>query len=406
MDSVNISAIKHCSHKLYSTTLMGVMQYYIPVKACLIWLYLHVCALLKYIVMEDTPAIEATKGTMLRDAALTAGAFLIFLSLYILMQLFLPFAVMEEPVEFEITTGMTFRGVTKTLIAKDLVRDTNLFIAMGRLSGLHRRVMPGVYSFSGQVSPWNVFRTVRMGKVKLWQVTLLEGGMLAGIENRLAVDHLVPPDEFNRLKANPRFLGKLEIQAPTLEGYLFPDTYKFARGLSPEKVLELMVRRTRVVLTSEIMDKAASLGLDENGVLTLASIIEKEARLDSERTVISAVYHNRLKKGMRLQADPTVVYGLEAGTIGNYGVRYHDLKRDHPYNTYIIKGLPPGPIASPSLKSIQAAVAPADVPYIFFVSNNDGTHVFTETFKEHQKAVESFREKRAITRRELRSRQK
>ncbi len=360
--------------------------------------------------MEETTSIdtdaETAKGTLIRDAVLTGGSFLAFLVLYILMQLFLPFAHMEEPVEFEITTGMNFRGVTKTLIEKDLVRDSNLFIAMGRLSGLHRRVMPGVYSFTGQVSPWSVFRTVRMGKVKLWQVTLLEGGKLSGIENRLAVDHLVPPDEFNRLKANPKFLGKLEIQAPTLEGYLFPDTYKFARGLSPEKVLAMMVRRTRQVLTPEIMAKAAAVGLNENGVLTLASIIEKEARMDKERAVISAVYHNRMNKGMRLQADPTVVYGLPEGTIGNYGVRYHDLKRKHPYNTYIIKGLPPGPIASPGLKSIQAAVAPANVPYMFFVSNNDGTHVFTETFKEHQRAVESFRQKRAVTRRELRNSKK
>ena len=353
--------------------------------------------------MEETPeiepgmepGIETEKGTVLRDAALTAGAFLVFLALYVLMQLFLPFAQMEDPVQFEVTPGMTFRNVTETLIEKDLVRDPNLFIAMGRLSGLHRRVIPGEYFFIGQVSPWNVFRTVREGKVKLWNVTLLEGGTLARIGERLAQDELVTAEDFHRLKADPVFLSSLGINAPSLEGYLFPDTYRFSRGLQAERVLTMMVRRTRVVLTPEILDKAASLGLDANGVLTLASIIEKEARLDDERAVISAVYHNRLNKGMRLQADPTVVYGLPEGTIGNYGVRYHDLKREHPYNTYIIKGLPPGPIASPSLKSIHAAVAPADVPYIYFVSNYDGTHTFTETFIDHKRAVKNFRVKRA-----------
>ena len=356
-------------------------------------------ALVKYIPMEETPGIETgietKKGTVLRDAALTAGAFLVFLALYVLMQLFLPFAVMEDPVQFEVTPGMTFRNVTETLIEKDLVRDPNLFIAMGRLSGLHRRVIPGEYFFIGQVSPLNVFRTVLEGKVKLWNVTLLEGGTLARIGERLAQDELVSSEDFQRLKADPVFLGALGINAPSLEGYLFPDTYRFARGLQAERVLTMMVRRTRVVLTPEILEKAGALGLDENGVLTLASIIEKEARVDEERAVISAVYHNRLNKGMRLQADPTVVYGLPEGTIGNYGVRYHDLKRKHPYNTYIIKGLPPGPIASPSLKSILASVAPADVPYIYFVSNYDGTHTFTETFTDHKRAVKNFRVKRA-----------
>ncbi len=356
--------------------------------------------------MDDSSGIETDKSTVLRDAALTAGAFLAFLALYVLMQLFLPFAVMEDPVQFEVTPGMTFRQVTDTLMEKDLVRDPNLFIAMGRLSGLHRRVLPGEYFFMGQVSPWNVFRTVQAGKVKLWDVTLFEGDTLKRIGASLAKDSLIPLEEFLDLKADPAFLSKLGINAPSLEGYLFPDTYRFARGLQAERVLMMMVRRTRVVLTPEIMEKAASVGLDEKGVLTLASIIEKEARVDEERAVISAVYHNRLKRGMRMQADPTVVYGLDAGTIGNYGVRYHDLKRKHPYNTYIIKGLPPGPIASPGIKSIQAAVEPADVPYMFFVSNNDGTHVFTETFKEHQEAVESFRIKRAITRRDLKNKQR
>lgn len=343
---------------------------------------------------------------MFRDAALTAGIFVIFLALYIAMQLFLPFAYMEEPVKFEITPGMTFRSATNTLIEKDLVRDPNLFVAMGRISGLHRRVIPGVYSFSGSVSPWNVFMTVRSGKVELWDVTLLEGGTLRRIKENLAKDGLVLPDEFEELNTDRKFLSSLNINAPSLEGYLFPDTYRFARGLAPKKVIGMMVKRTRKALTPEIMALAEKLGLDENGVLTIASIIEKEARLDEERDIISAVYHNRLNKGMRLQADPTVVYGLPEGTIGNYGVRYHDLKREHPYNTYIIKGLPPGPIASPSIKSIQAAVEPAGVPYIFFVSNNDGTHVFTETYKEHQRAVDSFRKKRATTRRELRNRKK
>lgn len=329
---------------------------------------------------------------MKKDVALIALGLVVFMVLYVLMQLFLPFAVMEEPVQFEIAPGMTFRDVTNTLIEQDLVRDSNLFIAMGRITGFHRHVIPGEYSFSGQVSPWNVFRTVKEGKVRLWDVTLLEGVTLDLVRLRLAEDELVSEEDFDHLKGDPRFLNELDIKAPTLEGYLFPDTYRFARGLAPRKVLTMMVNRTRQVLTPRIMKKARALGFDENDVLTLASIIEKEARVDEERRIISAVYHNRLRKGMRLQADPTVVYGIKPM---HDGIRYKDLLRSHPYNTYLIKGLPPGPIGSPGQKSIRAAVNPAHVPYIFFVSNYDGTHTFTSTLKEHRKAVKNFRIKRA-----------
>jgi UPF0755 protein len=302
---------------------------------------------------------------------------------------------MRDAVEVEIGPGMTFRDATGILMDKGLVRDANVFVAMGRISGLHTRLIPGEYSFRGQVSPWNVFGTVKAGKVKLWDVTLLEGDNLDVIRGKLAEDGLVAPEDFDRLKADQGFLGLLGINAPTLEGYLFPDTYMFAKGVSAEKVLEVMVRRTREVLAGPVMGKAEMFGLDENGLLTLASIIEREARVDEERNIISAVYHNRLRRGMRLQADPTVVYGIKPMSAG---IRARDLKRRHPYNTYLNKGLPPGPIASPGLKSIMAACEPEDVPYIYFVSNYDGTHTFSVTFKEHRRAVKNFRVKRSLAR--------
>ena len=352
--------------------------------------------------MPETETIKnpPRTGGAARDALLTTAVLAAFVCLYVLMQLLLPFAQMREPVEFEIEKGMTFRAVTRVLMDKDLLRDPNLFVAMGRLTGLHRRVIPGVYSFEGSVSPLNVFRTVREGRVKLWRVTVLEGDMLPRIKELLAKDSLVTPEDFDRLSRDREFLARLGVNAPSLEGYIFPDTYMFSRGLKPEEVLGVMVRRTRVMLTDDVMRKAAKLGLDEGGVLTLASIIEREARVDDERNIISAVYHNRLRKGMRLQADPTVVYGIKEMSSG---IRERDLLVDHPYNTYLYKGLPPGPISAPSRKSIEAAVNPADVGYIYFVSNYDGTHTFTSTYKEHLKAVKNFRIRRAMENRKPRN---
>ena len=161
--------------------------------------------------------------------------------------------------------------------------------------------------------------------------------------------------------------------------------------MDPEDAIGMMINKMREKYSDKLKDRAADIGLSEREVLTLASIIEKEAVTDEERPLISAVYHNRLKKKMRLQADPTAIYGIKSS---KEKITSDDLKRKTPYNTYVIKGLPPGPIASPGMKSIMAALYPADVPYIYFVSNNDGTHQFSVTMGEHQAAVQEYRKKK------------
>jgi UPF0755 protein len=190
---------------------------------------------------------------------------------------------------------------------------------------------------------------------------------------------------------DPAFARSHGIPAGSLEGYLFPDTYLFPRGVSAEAILTTMLQRFRSVFTAEWEQRAAQIGLTVHEVVTLASIIEKETGAPSERPLISSVFHNRLKKGMRLETDPTVIYGIR-DFDGNL-TRKH-LETFTPYNTYVIKGLPPGPIASPGKDALEAALFPAQTGYFFFVSKNNGTHHFSSSFEEHQNAVQRYQIRR------------
>ena len=330
--------------------------------------------------------------TVRRELRITIAAFVVFTVLYLGVQLFLPMTGRDSQVKVSVRHGMTFRQAVGELAGEGLVRDTSLFIVLGRLTGLHKRLRPGLYVFEGMQSTWSVFNTLRLGKVRLWTVTIAEGENLEQISRKLIAKGIMNAAEFESLVRDDGFMSELKVDAPSLEGYLFPETYMFSRGATPRMVLEVMVDKMRRV-TLPLTEKAGEMGMTENEMLAMASIIEKEARLDEERAIISAVYHNRIKKGIRLQADPTVVYGVKP--LGA-GITRSDLRRETPYNTYVIKGLPPGPIASPGKKSIEAAVAPEDVPYIFFVSNNDGSHVFSSTLREHNRAVKAYRTGRSI----------
>ena len=197
-------------------------------------------------------------------------------------------------------------------------------------------------------------------------------------------------EKFMKLATDRDFLNSYDIEAKSIEGYIFPDTYKIPKGVLPEDALGSMIDKMREKFSYELLSRMDEIDMSENEVLTLASIIEKEAIVDSERPMISAVYHNRLKKNMLLQADPTAIYGIKSS---REKITREDLLRATPYNTYKIKGLPPGPIASPGLKSIEAALYPANVPYIYFVSLDDRSHRFSKTLEEHMQAVKQYRQR-------------
>mgnify|MGYP000359721720 CR=1 FL=1 len=325
---------------------------------------------------------------MKRLAAYAVGASLLVLALSLLLQMLVPAAPWRTQVELRVPQGASFAQAARALAQEGLIRDERLFLALARLTGADKTLRPGHYLLSGSMSPWKVFRHLQEGRVLQHSVVIAEGDSLLEIRQKL--QGLVAPEEFDRLVRDREFMASLGVppEAPSLEGYLFPDTYRFAKGTPAKEVLSAMVRRLWQVYDQELRARTRELGLSVNEALTLASIVEKEAVVDAERPVIAGVLWNRLKRGMRLQADPTAVYGVKPFS---WGVTVRDLRRRTRYNTYVIKGLPPGPIASPGLASLRAALYPEKVPYLYFVSNGDGTHTFSVSFREHLRAIQARR---------------
>lgn len=311
-------------------------------------------------------------------------------ALYVATDFLIPLSIGNKSIEIEIPKGTNFRQAVEILSKEGLVRDKNLFIIIGRMSALDRKIKSGYYSIHGSVSPFDIFRMLKNGQIIEYEITIVEGDSLWEIGEKLSEKNIIDKEGFITLSSDKEFLASHKIDSPTFEGYLFPDTYKVPKGMDPKDAIGMMIIRMREKYSGELKIRTSEIGLSEREVLTLASIIEKEAITPKERPIISAVYHNRLRKGIPLQADPTVIYGIKSFGV----ITARDVRRKTPYNTYVIKGLPPGPIASPGIKSIIAALYPANVPYMFFVSNNDGTHNFSVTPREHEAAVELYRKKK------------
>lgn len=316
------------------------------------------------------------------------AAILVIFPIYILIQFFVPVYDSATPIDIEIPQGATYKNAIDILTENKLIRDKFLFTALGRITGVDKKMRAGYYHFWSRISPFDVFQQLRKGKIIEYELTIVEGDSLLEIAEKLQEKKFASVAAFNDLSRDKTLLSSLKIDSPSIEGYLFPETYKIPKGARPVDIIRLMVGKMRDAYTDEIKSRMEQIGWKENDVLTLASIIEKEAVTDEERTVISAVYHNRLRIGMPLQADPTAIYGIKSSKTK---ITSSDLRNKTPYNTYVIKGLPPGPIASPGLKSIRAALFPAKVPYIYFVSRGDGTHIFTSSLSEHNDAIRKVR---------------
>ena len=310
---------------------------------------------------------------------------------YIAYELFVPAQTGGRNTEIEIPRGATFRQAVDILYKQKLIRDKNIFLLAGRLSGTDRKIRAGFYSIWSSMSPFEIFKIIRRGQIIEYEIKILEGDSLREIAEQFEKTGILKKEEFMELARDPDFLDSYEIDAKSIEGYVFPDTYRIPKGVLPEDAVGSMIDKMREKFSYEFLTRMEDIGMTENAVLTLASIIEKEAVVDSERSLISAVYHNRLKKKMQLQADPTAIYGIKSS---REKITKEDLMRKTPYNTYVIKGLPPGPIASPSMKSIRAALYPADAPYIYFVAQDDRTHQFSTTAAEHLEAVKVYRQRK------------
>lgn len=291
--------------------------------------------------------------------------------------------------EVEVAPGMSFKAIAATLEREGLIRSRRTFEVFGRLQGITRRVRVGYYGLSTDMSMWKVLEALRSGRIIEYEVVVPEGYNLYQIGHVLAGTPLITdPRQFIAMATKKEFAKGLGIDADRLEGYLFPDTYYFPKGTRLEDIAKRMVQRYREVFVDSYRARAAELGFTEHQIVTLASIIEKEAKVPTERSLVAAVYHNRLRIGMRLQADPTAVYGTKAWITN---VTKQDLQRRSPYNTYLRKGLPPGPIANPGQGAILAALYPEDVDYLFFVAQGDGSHYFSKEYGDHTKAVNRYR---------------
>lgn len=303
--------------------------------------------------------------------------------------------------EVEVTPGMSFKTISSVLRKEGVIRYRGYFELIGRLQGISRRVRAGYYGFSTNMSLWDVLEALRKGRIIEYEVVIPEGYNIYQIGWTLANTPLISdPEQFIKLVRNKDYVRSLGVEADSLEGYLFPDTYYLPKGVKLEDIPRKMAQRYKAVFGDSLRSRAGELGMTEHEIVTLASIIEKEAKVGAERKLISAVYHNRLRQGMRLQADPTAVYGTKAWITK---VTRSDLKRKSPYNTYLRKGLPPGPIANPGEGSILAALYPENVDYLFFVAQGDGSHFFSRDFASHEKAISRYRLNRKMAQQETRN---
>jgi UPF0755 protein len=293
-------------------------------------------------------------------------------------------------VRVTIPPGSGLSASADSLVARKVIGSADAFKLYARIRGVDRRIKPGVYDVPPGASWRAVLDQLVAGEVVTQLLAVPEGWTVAQIAQRVAGLVGVSHDSVVRLATAPGAAERFKVPGPTLEGYLYPATYTFPVGASAEQMLRAMTTRYRQAWTPEMRQRADSLGLEEREVVALASIIEKEARVWQERPTISAVYHNRLRIRMRLQADPTVQYALGAHQ-SRLLYAHIDSVADNPYNTYRHDGLPPGPIASPSRGAIEAALNPADVDYLYFVARPDGTHVFTRSLAEHNAARRTVR---------------
>lgn len=289
-----------------------------------------------------------------------------------------------EPVYVVIEPGMTLGNIAQRLEESGVIKSAFGFRLLARLRKEDKRISAGEYSFLPSLPPKEILTRLIEGQTIKRIVTVVPGMVLDQIAKAISDSGVI---DYNEM-LNALFSEASSFGLNSLEGYLFPETYHFSKPITPKAIIEAMIKQGERLWSQEFSETAATLGYTRHQIMTLASIIEKETPLRDEMPLVSSVYHNRLKKGMRLQADPTVVYGIKDfdGVI-----RRSDLDNPHPYNTYVHAGLPPGPIGAPGIEAIRAALYPATSNYLFFVADGKGGHKFSATYREHRNNVSDYR---------------
>ena len=287
-----------------------------------------------------------------------------------------------------IPRGSSFRAAAESLEAAGAIRSRRAFSLAGRVLGYTKSIKVGRYLFAGGLSNIDMLRDMKEGKSRLIiAVTIPEGWRMEWIARKFARELGVDSAKIVSMCRDSAFVARHRINAPTLEGYLLPETYKFYWQTDEQEIVDRMLEGFTNFYADSLRNRADRLNLSLNEVLTLASIVEGESGIDEERPIIAGVYWNRLRKHMKLEADPTIQYVIEGGPRR---LLFDDLRLDSPYNTYLYAGLPPGPINNPGKKSILATLYPEKNDYLYFVATGVGGHRFSKNFSEHQKAVKNF----------------
>ena len=295
----------------------------------------------------------------------------------------------QEPgaVEVKVEQGESFSSVVHRLKERGVISHERVFKLWARLWSLDKRIHWGHYRFELPMAPIQVLDRMVLGKGVFLRITVAEGLTLDDIASVVVREGLGSRARFLEESRDTGLLSQFGLEKVGVEGYLFPDTYYLSPSASERDVLVAMLKQFQERFTPFMEEQARRMGLDRHRAVTLASVIEKETGEETERPLISAVFHNRLKGEIPLQSDPTVIYGIE-NFNGNLTRR--DLRTPTPYNTYVNRGLPPGPICNPGLASLWAALFPAEASYLYFVSKHDGTHFFSHTIGEHNRAVNQY----------------
>lgn len=299
-----------------------------------------------------------------------------------------------EDVFVQFPPGTSVAGMADRLADAGVVVDPLTFRAAARLSGNERRLQAGEYRFTVPATTFDILERLVRGDVFTQPVTFREGLTIREMATIFEGTGIGTAGEFVAAAQRAELVRDLDSRATDLEGYLFPSTYTLARNDGAAVLVEAMVRSFERAFDPELRALAADAGMSVREVVTLASVVERETGMAEERPMVAAVFLNRLRIGMPLQTDPTVIYAMMLSGRWNGNITRNDLQMDHPYNTYRNSGLPPGPIAAPGRASLEAVLRPADVPYLYFVSRNDGSHVFATSLAEHNRNVREWQLRR------------
>lgn len=317
---------------------------------------------------------------------------LLLVCIVIMLGAYLTAPVLEhgENRAFIIEKGMNLREISGMLEEQGIIRSSLAFILRAKYNGYGRMIRAGEYSLNPSMTPERIMEMIIKGEVVAYNVTIPEGYTIEQIADVLSSAGLIDKGEFLQFVNQYGIEKMYGLNGPGLEGYLYPDTYRFSRGLNEKAIVDTMIRRFRE-MTAPYIERIRENGMSLHEIVTLASIVEKETGNPDERPLIASVFFNRLSKKMRLDSDPTVIYGIKDFS-GNITKR--DLSTSNPYNTYVINGLPPGPIANPGIDAIRAVLYPAETDFLYFVSKNNGSHQFSKSLAEHNRAVRIYQKKK------------